>query len=313
MVRSVAGITTLIALANIHIAASAESASFSRVEQNPSEYFSVSGSGKPGAGIAFRFPGGAKRSLFGSLAPHHEATLNLQTPGVPRQAEIDWSSSEKALARQLNAVDRRSPVFTLGYSWRNVSVENSAYDFRPSQAPHSDREGGMELKSRITRLSYQASPALQLQFSRGTVSVLDRLVDNDSTRRTTLSATTTRRFTGGEWKTAFAWGRNAREKYATTIGYLAETAVRFSGSHMMFGRLEQVGSDDLYDGSPTLRGHEGNVRRLTVGYYKDIYQRGTAYLGAGAMVRRHFLSVAQARAYRRTPISYMLFVRVKLP
>lgn len=250
------------------------------------------------------------RPRAGALALSDELALGPAVSLMRRDAGFDSVDRR----RTSNFLERRNDlhVLTVGYAWHQISVEGSASTRRTEESARLRQFEETKLAWRSARLSYRPSPPLLLQVSRGTASGLDQLVPYTDVRRTTLSATYTRNFTAGEWQTTVAWGRNARKLHADTLGYLAESAVRFGGRHTAFGRIEQVGSDDLYLDDLALRGQFVRMKKLTIGYYQDVHRRGRARIGVGAIASRHFLPSSHFGAHDRHPISYMLFMRVSL-
>jgi hypothetical protein len=260
--------------------------------------------GLVGASVPNWYFDGARGGVFGSISSE---PLGLRTASM-------WgygSSHGRDLSHWLEPERSGWRLSTLGYAWRDVTLEGSVLEETDHALPRPSQQDAFKLAARSTRLSYHVMPALSLQFSRGTLGGLDQLVHNGDVRRTVLSATMTQFVQGAEWQTTFAWGRNTRKEHTATIGYLAETTFRFGGSHMGFGRFEQVGSDTLHLDHQLYR-RAGKINKLSVGYFHDLHRRGETHLGVGAVASRHLLSKSNEAVHGSEPPSFMLFVRLKL-
>lgn len=209
----------------------------------------------------------------------------------------------------LYPVSNASDAFTVGYEWRHVTVERSIFSSGNSQ--RSTNKNLFKLDSRSVRLSYKMSSSWTLQLSRGSLSGLDQLVPNGDVRRTTVSATYRYAFPESEWQTTLAWGRNARKSRETVIGYLLESTYRFSGTNVVFGRLEQVGSDELVRENESLKAELFKMNKLTVGYFRDVTGNSRMKLDIGILASRHFVPSPMSGPYGTNPVAYMAFIRFK--
>ena len=207
-----------------------------------------------------------------------------------------------------------SRVFTVGYAWRALKLEGAAYSgsgaARDERQPRAADAFGLDSTS--TRLSYTPSPNWSFRFSRGTLSGLDQLAPQEDVRRVTVSATYKQRLADGEWHSTFAWGRSARKSSEPTMGYLLESALRFSGTHTVFGRLEQVGSGQLVSESGAAQNRTFKLNRFTVGYFHQVGMQGPVTLEAGAYVSRYAVPSPAASVYGEAPGSFTLFMRLNL-
>lgn len=249
------------------------------------------------ASLSEDFPGAATAWTM----PLHQASWRFDDRSISRHA-VNWRDGGW----------RKDRFFTAAYAWRSVTVEGSARMESSQSSSAAAQSERLQLASRIARISYRPWPGLSLQLSRGTQSGLDQLMHNGAVRRSTMSATFGRYFTGGEWQTMVGWGRNARQGRAAIFGYFAETAVRFSGTHLAFAQLEQVGVDDVRFGRPAPRPLNAKIRKVTLGYYHDLHRRGSHRLGFGATASHHLLSGSDAAVFGTLPISYRVFVRLQM-
>jgi len=212
----------------------------------------------------------------------------------------------------LDTSREKSRTVTLGYAWRNVAVESSTLAVPNQYEDGLLRQDAPKFDVRSARLSYSPAPNWVLRLSRGTVSTLDQLVPNDEVRRTAIAATYTMPFQQGDWQTTVAWGRNARKFRESTMGYLLESTVRFSGAHALFGRVEQVGSDGLTREDESAPRQLFKMNRLSLGYFYDLRTSGPLHLDVGALVSRHLVPTSMEPSYGSDPTSYMMFVRFRM-
>lgn len=204
-----------------------------------------------------------------------------------------------------------SEVLTLGYTWRELQVEGSAFTGRLPEERMTPMNDGLKLGSRSARLTFKPSPNWSVQFSKGSLSGLDQVVAGADVRRTTLSSTYRYGFTFGEWETTLAWGRNARKGRETTVGYMAESSLRVNHAHIVFGRFERAGSDELLRENESWQRLPFKLNKLTLGYFQEIKTSPNVSVDAGALVSRYLVPSHVAPAYGRDPTACMFFVRLK--
>jgi len=203
----------------------------------------------------------------------------------------------------------RERLLSVRYDWRGITLEGATLSTRrTNEQPHASRGS---LRSRGARLSVRPLPGLALHFSRGTWNYLDRFVAHGEMKRTSLSATYTKDLTGGEWSTTVAWGRSAQPGRDAVYGYLAESSIRFAGDRLAFGRLEEVGADELMSFGRLSSRHAVHPRKVSVGYFQDLHRSRAGQVGVGLMVSRYLVSEAKS-AFPDNPTLYMLFMRVDM-
>lgn len=241
--------------------------------------------------------------------PHSVTGLGFLS-SAPARRLSNGGSVSLTRASQLFEQERDGMV-TVAYSWRGVTVEGSARGDTAREAtaiPAQDE--GLRMLSRVAKFSYAPLPGLVLRFSRGTWSRVDQLVSEGQVKRTSLAASYTRPFTGGEWQSTVAWGRNKHRARQSLNGYLAETSVRFAGRHLAFGRFEQVGSDE-FTGVRLVQRDFVRVNKISAGYYQDMHRDRSTRLGVGLVASRHLLNASQTVS-GTDPVSYMLFMRLHM-
>lgn len=267
--------------------------------------------------LSFPYPNTDQPAISRTFQAGRYGTLYTSVAGLPARRALMFDYPGFALenpmqsAYWLDSARERSSTVTLGYAWRDVSIESStiAKDNQKDGPIHSESP---KFDVRSARLSYSLAPNLVLRLSRGSVSTLDQLVPNDEVRRTAVAATYTMPFQQGDWQTTLAWGRNARKFRESTMGYLLESTVRFSGTHALFGRIEQVGSDGLIREDESAQRQLFKMNRLSLGYFYDLRTTGPLHLDVGALVSRHLVPTAMEPSYGSDPTTYMMFVRFRM-
>lgn len=255
-------------------------------------------------------PSNRRGTVFGYVGLPGEPALGPPPSEMRRYAGFD--TPDASLSRQWrDSQDSPVNVFTVGYSWHDLTIERSTFSRRH---PDDKRRSGdtFRLDSRSVRLSFNPSPSWTVQLSRGSLSGVDQLVPNADVRRTSISTTYRQEFKGGNWQSTLAWGRNSRRHHETTMGYLFESAVRFEGAHVVFGRVEQVASDDLTRENESRPAQLFKLNKLTVGYFHDMRASGPVKIDVGLLASRHLIPNAMTISYGDDPISYMMFMRVKI-
>lgn len=260
---------------------------------------------------AYHLSPAAGKPVFSYMELSGEPALGLPESSMRHYAGIAGLDVMRA-SRWLDPANGVSHGLVLGYAWRNFRLEGSAFS-----EPARDRLklGGRappRLDSRSTLLSFHPSPNWAFQISRGTLSGLDQLVLNGEVRRIALSATYTLAFGQDNWQTTLAWGRSSRKFREATVGYLLESTLRFSGTHAVFGRLEQMGSDELLRDNESLQRQMLKINKLTVGYFRQVEISGPLKFDMGVFASKHFIPSTMIPSYGNDPTSCMMFVRLKL-
>lgn len=236
---------------------------------------------------------------YGPPASYARRFSSIEDPDMPFVS--NWLESSNA----------GSNVITLGYVWRNLKVEGSAFSRRDAEQKR-DRPQWYKRDSYSKRLSFNPTPNWALQVSRGHLSSLDQLEPDRYIRRTAISATYNQAFNDVNWQTTLAWGRSSREQQESTNGYLVESTLKLRSLHAFFGRLEQVGSDDLLREDQSVNRRVFKMNKVTVGYVYDVQPSGPVKYDVGALMSRHFVPSGMTPAYGEDPTSYMMFVRLRL-
>jgi hypothetical protein len=261
-------------------------------------------------GTSYNVPLSRRSAVFGSIGLPGEPAIGPPASYTRHFADLD-NPQAPLFNDQLDFQGPISQVFTLGYRWRSVRVEGSAFSPR-TQDERLIRTESLRLRSRSGRLSFSPAPNLSFQFSRGTLSNLDQLDPNGEVRRTTLSATYKRNFEALDWQTTLAWGRNAKRYRESSYGYLLESSLKLANAHAFFSRVEQVGSDDILRENESNRRETFKLNKLTFGYVYELRPSRHHGTDVGMLMSRHYVPSAMESTYGSNPVSYMMFVRLKL-
>ena len=203
-------------------------------------------------------------------------------------------------------------VVTLGYIFRDAKIEGSVFHGRePDQYRYNIETGALDSAS--VRLSWNPAPDWSLQVSRGHVVSPEALEPEVNVNRTTASVMVNRPWGTNNWQTTLAWGRNAASTGTTTDSILLESAVTFSKTHTVFGRVERSDKNELFDQASPLAGETFQVGKLSLGYIYDFPAMGHFKMGIGGLVSKYSLPDELKTFYGSDPTSYMLFARVKIP
>jgi hypothetical protein len=202
-------------------------------------------------------------------------------------------------------------VVTAGYVHDAFKVEASVFRGRePDQFRYRIELG--RLDSASARISFNPSANWSLQASHGFIRSPEALEPGVNTRRTTASAIWDVPATYGKWQTTAAWGRNRNEPGRRLDGYLLESALSLHGEHTIFGRIERVQKDELFEAGAPQQGETFTVNQLSLGYVRDFRLRDHVKLGVGGVASAYSAPSSLDPAYGRNPTSYMVFVRLKL-
>jgi hypothetical protein len=288
--------------------------------------------------------GGLELVMMADPASNTRFSLDPVTPTIGLRASYDWpswaggtlsgfvgagadpafgppASAMRQIAGTDNADIRRnrhathaaetSSIFTLGYAWRSFTLEGSTFASQEREDRRVLDRQSFKLDSASTRLSYSPAPEWTFQFSRGSLGGLDALDPYLEVRRTTLSATYRKDFRNAQWQTTFAWGRTQRRQAEPTMGYLAESTLRFAKSDAFFGRLEQARSDELTRQNDAMRRELFTAKKITVGYYRELPPQGSTRIDVGAFASRYAVPSYAVASYGNAPTSFMVFMRAR--
>jgi len=201
-------------------------------------------------------------------------------------------------------------VATLGVIWLGFKAEGSAFRGREPDQRRWDIEKP-RLDSCSGRLSLNPdSPNWSLQVSHGFIKEPEKLAPGVDVHRTTASAIYHRRFQASTFQGTLAVGRNqSLGEHSDAV--LAEGALRWDEVHTAFARAERVEKDELFVSGPNA-GRLLTVGKLTAGYVRDVATRRGLTVGVGGSLSAYALPAAARSAYGGFPLSFMVWVRVKI-
>ena len=139
----------------------------------------------------------------------------------------------------------------------------------------------------------------------------EQLTPDVDQARLTASASYNWRWQDNPAQTTFAWGRNRNNPGHTLDGFLLETAIHVRKVHTLFGRVERVDKDELFDSGPQA-GSVFTVNQLSFGYIYDFASWKHSQWGVGAVGSLGVVPAALKPVYGSAPASFMLFARVKI-
>ena len=201
-------------------------------------------------------------------------------------------------------------VITWGVVRGNWKLEGSAFNGRePDQ--HRWNFDPPRLDSWSGRVSWNPTQDWALQASYGFIKSPEQLEPTVNQHRITASATYNRFLGDGNWQTTLAWGRNDDQPGHVLDGVLLESAYSF-GRSTLFGRLEDVQKDDLFEVPSPLAGRVFRVGEASLGYVYNLPIARRVALGLGAMGTVDIVPAAIQPAYGSAPVSWMPFLRLAL-
>lgn len=258
---------------------------------------------------SYSVPVDEKSSLFGYFGLPGEPALGPPT-FMHRFSGVD--NPEAPITHHwLDSTHISFGVATLGAVWDRFKLEGSAFNgHEPDQkrwnieSPRFDSFSG--------RLSFNPTERWALQASYGRLHSPEQLEPGVDTDRMTASAMYHRNWNGGDWQTTAAWGHNNNRPGRALDGFLVESAVTLHRTHTFFGRAENVEKDELFQEGDPKHHQVFNVSKIGLGYIYDFPEWNRLRWGVGGLGSVHLLPDSLEENYDDTPVSFMVFARVKL-
>jgi hypothetical protein len=203
-------------------------------------------------------------------------------------------------------------VLTAGYIWDRVKLEASTFRGRePDQFRYNIETP--KLDSYSTRLTFNPDDNWSFQASMAKLESPEQLNPRADEKRVSLSASYNLAFGDtNNWATTVAWGRKIGDGAPRLDGFLLESAVTFDDRHTFFARAERLDEYELFDAPSPLHHQVFKVDKLSVGYIRDFKIAEHVSLGIGGLGSAYAYPSALDAAYGSSPLSYMVFVRLKL-
>lgn len=173
------------------------------------------------------------------------------------------------------------------------------------------------LDSWATRVWWRPNPSLAVQVSHGFLKNPEAL-EPGNVRRTTASASWLSQSDAGFTAVTAAYGRNQKDHTASIFDALLVEGTHRMSQHVFYSRVEVV---DVETGL-LLGGHEGEadghgapstVLAMTVGALRDLPAVKGFELGLGGDVTFHRSPDRLAGLYGSSPVSFKVFLRLRLP
>jgi hypothetical protein len=161
-------------------------------------------------------------------------------------------------------------------------------------------------------LTFNPAEAWSMQVSYGNIHSPEELHPDVNTERITASLSYHYAWAENNWQTTFAWGRNLEDPGEALDGFLLESTVNFHDQHTVFGRAERVDKDHLFPEGDPRETQAFTVNKFTLGYIYDLPRWNHVKAGIGGTGSIHILPGSLSSAYSQNPLSFMLFVRLKL-
>jgi hypothetical protein len=258
---------------------------------------------------SYSLPLSATSSVFGYAGLPGEPALG--PPAFMHRASGEDNPEAPISHHWLDSTHIAFGVVTLGYVLGGFKLEGSVFRGRePDQYRYNIETG--KLDSASVRLSYNPARDWAVQFSRGHITSPEALEPDVNVNRTTASVIYNHALPPGNWQTTLAWGRNEPSSGAATDAYLLESAVTFSNTHTIFGRLERADKNELFTDDSPLAGETFRVGKLSLGYLYDFPVGAYFKAGIGGLVSKYSMPAALESSYGSDPTSYMVFARVKI-
>lgn len=210
-------------------------------------------------------------------------------------------------------------VVTTGFTYRWLKLEGSVFNGREPDENRYDFEAH-KWNSRSVRLSISPNDNWSGQISYGFLRAPEALEPNTDIRRVTASLHYNRPMQGGNWASAFIWGRNHTSAPGETHnlnGYIFESTVNFLERNYLYTRLELIDKNELLraadrkllgisDDHPAFR-----IGGYTFGGARDIWNTEKLSFAIGSDLTFYSKPAVLDQLYGNNPVSWKLFLRLR--
>ena len=200
-------------------------------------------------------------------------------------------------------------VLTAGYATPRWQLEASLFNGREPGEDRWNIETGA-LDSWSARLSWTPSPRWAAQISYGALAHPERQHPERDEGRLIASLS----YAANGLTMTGAWSRKDEKPGPVLAAWLVEAAYDLTPRHAIFGRVENVANDELFEDEPLspLEGRRFRVTRFTAGYAYTLPLGEVATLALGVDGSLHAASSALDAAYGAAPKSVTLFAKLAL-
>jgi len=202
-------------------------------------------------------------------------------------------------------------VATLGYVWKQFKIDGSIFTGREPDQYRWNFDSA-KFDSYSARLTYNPTKNWSMQVSYGNIHSPEQLMPNVNQQRVTASISYQRHWDGMNWGTTLAWGEDFNNPGNALNGVLLESTIVLHDQHTFFGRAEYVQKDELFPPGDPRDGQIFDVTKFSVGYIYDLPRWNHLKVGVGGLGSAYILPESLHSTYNSEPLSFMLFVRVKL-
>jgi hypothetical protein len=210
-------------------------------------------------------------------------------------------------------------VFTTGFTYRRFKLEGSIFNGREPDENRYDFDSH-KWNSRSARLSFMPNRNWAMQVSYGFLRSPEAQEPDADIRRATASVQYNKKFDGGNWASAFVWGRNhvsERGETRNLNGYTFESTVNFLDRNYLYTRLELVDKDELVRASASaLLGITEDHPSFRIGAYtfgdaRDLWNTDKLSFAVGSDVTFYSKPAILDTIYGNNPVSWKLFFRIR--
>ena len=249
-----------------------------------------------------------------SLSANSDAWIYAGLPGQPafgpaafmHRESINDSPEAPIAHHWLDSTHVSFGVLTGGLRIAQWTLEASGFRGREPDQHRFDIETP-RLDSWAARLTWQPTSSVSVQTSWAKLHSPEALEPLRDERRWTASIS----YTGapsenGWWATTWAMGRKQPDGLAARSAWSAEASYHPMKWWSLYGRIEQVESDEWQENLPLQQAH-----KLTLGAVHDWPLWSQASLGMGLQLSQSRVSSALRPAYGDHPYSGMVFLRLR--
>ena len=198
-------------------------------------------------------------------------------------------------------------VVTAGVAAERWQIEASAFRGREPDEARWDIETP-KLDSWSMRATWNPSPAWAAQLSYGRIESPEALHPGEDEGRLTASIS----HAAGRLAVTGAYSRKNRIPGPSLDAWLLEANYDLTERHALFGRIENVENDELFDHGSPLAGRAFRLTKATLGYGYTLPLGQSASFALGGSASIYVKPDALDEAYGDAPKSFTLFAKLAL-
>ena len=198
-------------------------------------------------------------------------------------------------------------VVTAGVANRQFQIEASAFRGREPDEERWDIETP-KLDSWSVRATWNPRPNWSAQVSHGRLKSPEVLHPDEDEARTTASI----HYSDERLRTTFAFANKNRLPGDSLTAWLGEANYDITPRHAVFGRVENVANDELFDHHDALGDRTFRVTKFEGGYAWNAPIAGPVGLALGGSLAAYAKPSALDAAYGDDPVQWTLFARLSV-